>query len=44
MATWSSMNCGFSTVIIDTITYYMCDGIRYERVYRGGEVIFIVVD
>jgi len=44
MATWGSMNCGFSTVIIDATTYYMCDGIRYERVYHGSEVIFIAVN
>jgi hypothetical protein len=44
VVSWNSMNCGFNTVIIGAVTYYMCDGIRYERVYRGSEVIYIVAD
>ena len=44
VVSWNSMSCGYSTVIIDAVTYYVCDGIRYERVYRGSEVIFIAVN
>ena len=44
VVSWNSMSCGYSTVIIEAVTYYVCDGIRYERVYRGSEVIFIAVN
>lgn len=44
VVSWNSMNCGYDTVILNATTYYICDGIRYERVYRGSEVIFIAVN
>jgi hypothetical protein len=43
-ASWSRMNCAYTTVIVNGITYYDCGGVRYERVYRGSEVTYIIVN
>lgn len=42
VGSWNTMGCTYDTVIIDGIRYYECNGVRYERVYRGGEVVYIV--
>ena len=44
VAAWNRMNCAYTTIIVENITYYDCDGVRYERVYRGGEVTYIIVN
>ena len=38
------MKCNYTTVIIENNTYYDCDGVRYDRVYRDGEVTYIIVN
>lgn len=38
------MNCAYTTVVVGGITYYDCNGVRYERVYRGSEVTYIIVN
>jgi hypothetical protein len=38
------MSCRYTTVIVNGITYYDCNNVRYERVYRGSEVTFIIVN
>lgn len=40
---WSSMGCVYDPVIVGTDRYYDCRGVRYSRVSRGGEVVFIAV-
>lgn len=45
VSSWNSRSCGYTnTVIVGATTYYMCEGVRYERVYRGSEVTFIIAD
>jgi hypothetical protein len=43
VTSWNRMSCSYTTYVTDGITYYECNGVRYERVYRGGEVVYIVV-
>ena len=40
---WGSVGCA-NVVIVNGIRYYDCGGIRYEQVYRGGEVTYIIVN
>ena len=44
IASWNRMSCRYTTVIVNGITYYDCNNVRYERVYRGSEVTFIIVN
>jgi hypothetical protein len=44
VASWNSRGCTYRTVIVGANTYYECQGVRYERVYRGSEVVYIVVN
>lgn len=44
VTSWNRMNCSYTTVRVDSITYYDCNGVRYERVYRGTQVTYIVVN
>mgnify|MGYP001818636129 CR=1 FL=1 len=44
VSSWNRMNCSYTTVRVDSITYYDCNGVRYERVYRGTSVTYIVVN
>ena len=43
-ASWRSMNCNYTTVVSNGITFYDCSGVRYERVYRGSQVTYIIVN
>ena len=40
---WGSMGCRMDPVLVGARRYYECRGVRYERVYRGGEVVYIIV-
>ena len=42
-ARWASVGCN-NVVYVNGIRYYDCDGVRYEQVYRGGEVTYIIVN
>ena len=42
--TWGSWGCSMTPVLIGADTYYECRGTRYRRVYRGGEVVYVVVN
>ena len=44
VSSWNSMGCNYRTVIVGANTYYECRGVRYERVYRGSEVVYVVVN
>jgi hypothetical protein len=44
MAAWNRMSCPYSTVEVNSIVYYECYGVRYERVYRGTEITYIIVN
>ncbi|MEP5765152.1 MAG: hypothetical protein ABJ308_11180 [Halieaceae bacterium] len=44
IAAWNRMSCPYTTTIVDNITYYDCYGVRYERVYRGTEITYIIVN
>jgi len=42
VTSWRRVGC--STIIyVDGVKYYECGGVRYERVYRGTEVVYIIV-
>lgn len=41
---WGSMGCSYTRVVVGGVTYYDCRGVRYERVYRGSEVVYVVVN
>jgi hypothetical protein len=42
-ARWASVGCN-NVVYVNGIRYYDCGGVRYEQVYRGGEVTYIIVN
>jgi hypothetical protein len=44
IAAWNRMACPYTTVVVDSITYYECYDVRYERVYRGTEITYIIVN
>lgn len=44
VSAWSRMGCSYTTVLVNGITYYECNGVRYERVLRGTEVTYIIVN
>jgi hypothetical protein len=44
LAAWNDLDCHYTTVVVEGITYYDCDGVRYERVYHGSEVTYIIVN
>ncbi|MGB5623538.1 MAG: hypothetical protein WBN65_13680 [Gammaproteobacteria bacterium] len=44
VASWNRMGCRYNMVVVNGITYYDCDGTRYEQVYRGGQTVYIVVN
>jgi hypothetical protein len=44
VASWNRMNCRYTTSIVSGVTYYNCNGVRYERVYRGTQVTYIIVN
>ena len=44
VSSWNSMNCAYTRAVVNGITYYDCAGVRYERVYRGSSVTYIIVN
>jgi len=44
VSSWNSMNCRYTTVYRNGMTQYSCNGIYYERVYRSGEVVYVVTN
>ncbi len=44
VASWNRMNCRYNMTVVNGITYYDCDGRRYEQVYRGGQTVYIIVN
>jgi len=43
-ASWNSMSCARTSVVVDGITYWSCDGAWYQSSYSGGSVTYVVVD
>lgn len=41
---WGNMGCAATPVLIGADRYYECRGVRYRRVYRGGDVVYVVVN
>jgi len=39
---WTRIGCS-TVIIVNGVRYYECGGVRYERVYRGTEVTYIIV-
>jgi hypothetical protein len=33
-----------ASVVVESTSYYQCDGVWYQRVYDGGSVTYVVVD
>ena len=44
VSSWNTMNCRYTTVYRNGMTQYSCGGVYYERVYRGGEVVYVVTN
>ncbi len=44
VSSWNSMNCRYTTVYRNGMTQYSCGGVYYERVYRGGAVVYVVTN
>jgi len=44
VSSWNSMNCRYTTVYRNGMTQYSCGGVYYERVYRSGEVVYVVTN
>ncbi|MGI9264571.1 MAG: hypothetical protein ACR2QU_06570 [Gammaproteobacteria bacterium] len=44
ISSWNSMNCRYTTVYRNGMTQYNCNGVYYERVYRGGQVVYVVTN
>jgi hypothetical protein len=42
-ATFRSLSCTSTTVIVGGVTYYRCGADWYSRAYTGGNVTYIVV-
>ena len=54
VSSWNRMGCSYTTVLVNGITYYDCNGVRYERVFgatvvledaeSGTQVTYIIVN
>ena len=44
VSSWNSMSCRYTTVYRNGMTQYSCGGVYYERVYRSGEVVYVVTN
>ncbi len=42
VSSWNTMSCNYTTVVQAGVTYYNCNGVNYERVYHGGQVVYVV--
>jgi len=42
-AAFRSLSCRSTVIVVGNVTYYSCGGTYYERVYQGGEVVYVVV-
>ena len=40
---WRSVGCA-NVVYVNGIRYYDCGGVRYEQVYRSGQVTYVIVN
>ena len=40
---WRRVGCN-TVIYVNGIKYYECGGVRYERVYRGTEVVYIIAN
>jgi hypothetical protein len=43
-ATFRSLSCTPTTVVVGSTTYYQCGSSWYNRAYQGGQVTYIVVN
>ena len=43
MSSWGRVGCR-NTVYVNGVRYYDCGGVRYERVYRGSSVVYVIVN
>lgn len=43
-ATFRSLSCTTTTVVVGNVTYYQCGSTWYNRAYSGGQVTYIVVN
>jgi hypothetical protein len=44
VATFRSLSCTPTTVVVGSTTYYQCGSSWYNRAYQGGQVTYIVVN
>jgi len=43
VTSWRRVGCN-TVIYVNGVKYYECGGVRYERVYRGTEVVYIIVN
>jgi hypothetical protein len=43
-ASFRSLSCTPTTVVVGSTTYYQCGSTWYNRAYSGGQVTYIVVN
>jgi hypothetical protein len=41
VTSWARVGCN-TVIYVNGVRYYECGGVRYERVYRGTEVVYII--
>lgn len=44
LASFSSLTCTTTTVVVGGVTYYRCGNDWYQRAYRSSEVVYIIVE
>ena len=44
VSSWNSRSCSYTTIYRNGMTQYSCGGVYYERVYRSGEVVYVVTN
>jgi hypothetical protein len=43
-ATYRSLTCTPTTVIVGSVTYYQCGSTWYQRGYSGGSTTYVVIN
>lgn len=43
-ATFRSLTCHTTIIVVDGVTYYHCDNYWYTRAYSGGSVTYVIVE
>jgi hypothetical protein len=44
MATFHSLSCRTTTVVVTGVSYYQCGSSWYQRGYSGGSTTYVVIN